>query len=265
MLDYLTYEHGETALVWMLRYDGFRLLSALMYVIFGVGLFRLGVKYHAATMCGANNVGQFPPGYFSMLAVQLIPLLVTGLIISDPYIVGTRIWTLVMVLVVYAFTLSKDGTFLASKFRWWVLFWLAVAIMAPMLWAEHTGLRTFVHDWESIIVWVTIGSMILFVVRGQWEVAKALFHHFLAGNYSIKRFSLQVVRFFGFFFQAVHYFFVPSNAPAVIWGTLDPIFVQGAIGTLGVSMVLIWALLGVVRGKRSKAQDGVSEQQAPAQ
>ena len=235
---------------WALSLDLFRITSAVMYVIFAVGLFSLGAKYHAAKTHGDNSVGQFPEGYFTMLVIQLFPLLITGFLIYDPYIIGTRLGTLVVVLVVYGMTKSAKGTFKTRAYRLGVAFWLGAAILGPMIWVEADGLRAFVQKWEMWIAWASVAAMILFVIKGQWAVAKSLFRHFLQGNYTLKRFSLQVVRFLGFFFQAIHYWFAPSNATPLFG--IDPIFLQGALGVLGVGIVIILSIIGFIRGSGAR-------------
>jgi hypothetical protein len=235
---------------WAIYTDAFRRLSAVMYVIFAVGLFALGAEYHAAMIRKDRNIGQFPEGYFTMLAVQLLPLTITGFVLRDPYIIGTRIGTLLVVLIVYAMVTSVNGTFNTLRYRLWTGFWLSVAILGPMVWFESGPLRTFVHDWEKWLSWSTVVVMILFVVKGQRAVAKTLFLHYVHGNYSIKRFSLQVVRFFGFTLQAIHYWVVPTQATPFLG--LDPIFLQGALGTLGVTMVLFGSMFGFIWGAKAR-------------
>jgi hypothetical protein len=240
---------------WALYTDAFREVSALMYVIFAVGLFVLGAEYHAAMIRKDRTIGQFPEGYFTMLAVQLLPLTVTGFVLRDPYIIGTRIGTLLVVLIVYAMVTSANGTFNTLRYRLWMTFWLGAAILGPMVWFESETVRTFVHDWEKWIAWSSVALMLLFVVKGQREVAKTLFLHYLRGNYSIKRFSLQVVRFFGFALQAVHYWLVPTEAKPLFG--FDPIFLQGALGTVGVAMVLIGSMFGFIWGTKARHQKQV--------
>src|SRR6185369_17081422 len=160
--------------------------------------------------------------------------------------IGTRTGTLVVVLVVYALSTSADGTFDTRRYRLWALFWLSIAILGPMIWVESGILQTFVRNYEKVITYSSIALMVLFVVKGQLQVAKVLFRHFMDGNYSIKRFSLQVVRFFGFFFQAIHYWIVPTSAKPFFG--FDPIFLQGALGAGGVLMVLGGSLIGFIRG-----------------
>jgi len=70
-------------IAWGLAYDAFRKLSALMYVIFAVGLFTLGAQYHAAVIRKEPGPGQFPEGYFTMLTIQLVPLTITGFVLQD--------------------------------------------------------------------------------------------------------------------------------------------------------------------------------------
>jgi hypothetical protein len=235
---------------WALYTDAFRKLSALMYVIFAVGLFALGTEYHTAMIRKDRSIGQFPEGYFTMLVVQLLPLTITGFVLQDAYIIGTRIGTLLVVLIVYGMVTSVDGTFHTWRYRLWVTFWLSAAILGPMIWVESEAVRAFVHDWEKWIAWSAVVAMILFVAGGQREVATTLFLHFVRGNYSVRRFSLQVVRFFAFALQAVHYWFMPTRAAPFLG--LDPIFLQGALGTLGVAMVLIGSIFGFIFGTKAR-------------
>ena len=237
---------------WALVYDAFRKVSALMYVIFAVGLFALGARYHAAMIRKEPGPGQFAEGYFTMLTIQLVPLTITGFVLQDPYIIGTRLSTLAVVIVVYGMISSRDGTFEAWRYRLWMTFWLSVAILGPMVWLESLRLRTFVHDYQNWIAWLSVVAMIAFVVRGQWVIVKALFHHFVQGHYTIKRFSLQVVRFLGFALQAIHYWFVPTTA-AKFFG-FDPIFLQGFTGAIGVAGVIIGSLLGLIWGTGARRQ-----------
>jgi len=74
---------------WGLAYDAFRKISALMYVIFAVGLFTRGAQYHAAMIRKEPGPGQFAHGYFTMLTIQLVPLTITGFVLQDAYIIGT--------------------------------------------------------------------------------------------------------------------------------------------------------------------------------
>jgi hypothetical protein len=249
-------------IAWGLYYDAFRKVSALMYVIFAVGLFALGAQYHAAMIRREPGPGHFPEGYFTMLTIQLVPLTITGFVLQDPYIIGTRLGTLAVVIVVYGMITCRDGTFEAWRYRVWMTFWLSVAILGPMVWIESPHLRAFVHDYEKWIAWLSVVAMLAFVVRGQWAIMKALFHHFVQGNYTIKRFSLQVVRFLGFALQAVHYWFVPTAA-APFFG-YDPIFLQGFTGAIGAASVILGSLLGLIwgtaarRDKRREARSATS-------
>jgi hypothetical protein len=231
---------------WGLANNAFRKISALMYVIFAVGLFTLGTQYHAAVIRKEPGPGQFPDGYFTMLTIQLVPLTITGFVLQDEYIIGTRLGTLAVVIVVYGMISSQDGTFHSWRYRVWMTFWLSVAILGPMVWLESLRLRTFVHDYEKWIAWLSVVAMMAFVVRGQWVIVKALFRHFVQGNYTIKRFSLQVVRFLGFAFQAIHYWLAPTSAVPFLG--YDPIFLQGFTGAIGTAGVIIGSLLGLIWG-----------------
>jgi hypothetical protein len=237
---------------WGLADDAFRKISALMYVVFAVGLFGLGAQYHAAMIRKEPGPGQFAHGYFTMLTIQLVPLTITGFVLQDAFIIGTRLGTLAVVIVVYGMISSREGTFDDWRYRVWMTFWLSLAILGPMVWLESTRLRVFVHDYEQWIAWLSVVAMIAFVVRGQWVIVVTLFRHFVQGNYTIKRLSLQVVRFLGFAFQAVHYWFVPTAA-APFFG-YDPIFLQGFAGAVGAASVIIGSLLGLIWGTGARRE-----------
>lgn len=228
--------------------------SVVMYVYFDVGLFSLGAKYADAKAKGEADVGQFPEGYFTMLSVQLFPLAITGFILGDPYIIGTRCMTLVVVLFVYGMITSASGQFDSARNRRWVAIWLSIAMLAPMFWAKYEEIRTFVHDFEFIIAWSSVAIMIVFVAKGQLSVAVSLFKHFLAGNYTVKRVKLQWARLFGFVFQGIHYGYIGSGAsPVTFWGfELDPIATQGWLGAGGVAFILILAGFGALVGSRAR-------------
>jgi hypothetical protein len=235
---------------WGLAYDAFRKVSALMYVIFAVGLFTLGAHYHSCLIRKEPGPGQFPEGYFTMLTIQLVPLTITGFVLGDAYIIGTRIGTLAVVIVVYGLSSSEDGTFHSWRYRLWMTFWLSAAILGPMVWVESRWLRNFVQDYQNFIAYLAVITMIAYVARGQWVILKALFHHFMKGNYTIRRFSLQVVRFLAFALQAVHYGYEPSAA-APFFG-YDPIFLQGLSGAIGAASVIIGSLIGLFFGTQAR-------------
>jgi hypothetical protein len=252
MLDwYLAHQADVHAWIeWGLANNAYRKISALMYVIFAVGLFTLGAQYHAAKLRKEPGPGQFARGYFTMLTIQLVPLTITGFVLQDEYIIGTRLGTLAVVIAVYGMISSRDGTFAAWRYRVWMTFWLSAAILGPMVWIESIRMRSFVHDYEKWIAWLSVIAMMAFVVRGQWVVVRLLFRHFMQGNYTVKRFSLQVVRFFGFSFQAVHYWLAPSAA-APFFG-YDPIFLQGFTGAIGAACVIIGSLVGLAWGTEAR-------------
>jgi hypothetical protein len=149
-----------------------------------------------------------------------------------------------VVVIVYGMVSSPDGTFTARRYRLGMTWLLSAAILGTMIWLASATVRALVHDYEKFIAWIAVGGMLLYMVRGQWTVAKALFRHFLHGNYTIKRFSLQFVRLIGFGGQAIHYWFVPTAA-APLFG-YDPIFLQAVIGAIGVTGIMVSSLLGLI-------------------
>jgi hypothetical protein len=239
-------------LEWSLRYNLLLTLSALMYVVFAVGLFMLGARHHAAMVRKEIGPGQFPEGYFTMLAVQLVPLTVTGFVLLDGYIIATRIGTLFVVVIVYGLVSSRDGTFTAWRYRAGLTLLLSASILGTMVWLASSTVRGLVHDYEKWIAWVSVAVMVLFMARGQWAIAKVLFRHFLHGHYTVKRFSLQMVRFFGFATQALHYGLVPTLARPLFG--YDPIFLQALMGSAGVAVVIIGSILGFVWGRVARRQ-----------
>jgi|GEM_PF-1771895 len=249
---------ATTALAWMLKYNVLLLISAFMYATFAFGLYNLGAMHHRAVVEKNAPVGQFPPGYFVMLAASLLPLALTGFVLGDVYILSTRLTTLAVVLMVYGMVAKDTATFYGSWHRGWILFWISVTILLPMIVTDNPSLRWFVHDYEKWIAWIAVAVMFLFVWKGQWSTAKTLFKHYVEGNYSVKRVSLQFVRLVGFATQAWHYWLVPTKAPAFFG--FDPIFVQGFIGAVGVVMVLLWSLLGYIHGRHARRTKKYQEQ-----
>lgn len=238
--------------------DLYRYLSALMYIVFAAGLFYLGSQYQRAIVRGENPPGQFPKGYFTMLIIQLLPLTISGFALHDDFIIGTRGGTLAVVAVVYGLVASKDGTFASWRYVVGVIFWLSLAVMGTMLWNSHPEIRLYLRDHETLVSTVAMVAMIAFVVFGQGVTAKELYRHYMSGNYSVKRLSLQFVRLFAFASQALHYAHVHSGAKELVWSGLgytvrfDPIFMTSALGTLGVVFVLIWSFFGFLVGSDAR-------------
>jgi hypothetical protein len=248
MLDWYASHSADIENVFqqVLYFNGFLLLSAFMYVVYGIELWDIGLRRHGGIVRKDADVGQFPPGYFTMLAIQLLPLTVTGFVRHDVFVIATRLVTLVTGLLVYGISASRDGTFDKLWYRLWLLFWLSVSVMGPMVYVESINLQHFVENHEKIISYSSVAAMILFVIYGQRVAAKTLFQHFVSGSYSFKRFSSQVVRLFGFTLQAIHYGYV--------FGWTDPIFLQGFIGAIGVFGVILWAIFGIVRGTSARRE-----------
>ncbi len=248
MLDWYQAHQDDirSFVAWGLRYNLFLNISALMYVIFAVGLFALGARHHAAVVRGEEGPRQFPQGYFTLLAVQLVPLTVTGFVLLDGYIIATRIGTIFVVVIVYGLVSSPDGTFTSWRYRKGMMLLLSASILGTMVWLASATVRAAVHDYEKFIAWIAVAGMLLYMVRGQWTIAKVLFQHFLQGNYTIKRFSLQMVRLVAFATQAIHYGFVPTAA-APLFG-YDPIFLQAIMGAIGVTGIMVSSIIGLIFG-----------------
>ena len=66
----------------------------------------------------------------------------------------------------------------------------------------------------------------------------------MSGHYSIKRFSLQIVRFFAFSLQATRY--------GLVFGWRDAIFLQGLIGAVGVLGVIVASVFGLIKGTAAR-------------
>lgn len=246
----------DAALGGILYVNGFQLLSGIMYALYAVGLVRLGYAHHEAMQRG-EEVKQYPTGYFTFLTIQLIPLLVTGLVIGDNYVIITRVAALGAVLFAYSLSQSEKGTFLSRRNLFWMRVAASITVSLVIIWGTSPGFRDFVRDFQPLVVWGSVVVMIVFVFTGQRAVAHELFEHFINGNYSVKRLRLQFVRFFGFAFQSLAYWYVPSKAAPVLG--IDPILLQGLIGTAGVIFVLVSALVGyLLGGKERRKQKALS-------
>jgi hypothetical protein len=237
MLDWYAHHQAEVAtwMEWFLHLNAFLLASAFLYLVYDLGLWEIGLRRHGAVV--RKEVEQFPDAYFTMLAVQLLPLTVTGFVRHDEFVIGTRVATLVTVLIVYGISSSKTGTFDTLL---WIRFWLSVIVIEPMVYVESMTLQQFVVDYEKWIAYSSVAAMILFTIFGQRVAARKLFDHFMSGKYTIKRFSLQFVRFFGLTFQATHY--------GLVFGWHDAIFLQGLIGAVGAFGVIVSSIFGLIKG-----------------
>lgn len=231
---------GSLKVSWIIEHDLYRIAAEILYVVFCWGLLDMAVKHHAAKVRGVEGPKQYPPGYFIALIAQLLPLIITGFVRGDVFLIGTRVGTFFMVLLAYALVHSKNGTFDSPRQKFWIMFWFAVTIIGPTVWMKEESVRTFVEVWQTWIAWSTIVLMFGLLVFGQHVTAKELFKHFMDGNYTFKRFSLQIDRFAIFGLQAIHYF--------VVFGWQDPVFWQGVMGALGALWVIIWAMIGMFFG-----------------
>src|ERR1700693_2302026 len=128
--------------------------------------------------------------------------------------------------------------------------------MGPMVYVESYTIQSLVRDNKKLISYSSVAAMILFVIYGQRVAASTLFNHFVKGNYSLKRFSLQVVRFLSFALQAIHY--------GIVYGLTDPVFQQGAIGAGGAMAVVIWSIIGMIIGRVAYKQVKETEKQEAA-
>ncbi len=241
--------------------------SELMCALVCWEMLKLGMD-HQTAKCriaqgaeGAHEVGQFAPGYFTFLTVQTFPLLLTGVVIGDVFITLTRSAMLGIALVTYALTISADGALDNKRMRWWARFWIIALILGTMVWKQSPEVRGFVHDWEKWIAAASVITMLVFFFFGQLRVGLQLWRHFLGGNTTNKRLSIQFKRLLYFAPQAIFYGMVPSSADPIslpflsFLGTFDPIFFNGVTGTLGVIFVLALAFFGKLLGAGNRTQD----------
>jgi hypothetical protein len=166
MLDWYASHQAEigTWLEWLLYFNGFLIASAFLYLVYDLGLWEIGLRRHGAVVRKELQVGQFPDAYFTMLAVQLLPLTITGFVRHDAFVIGTRVATLATVLLVYGISSSKTGAFDTLWYRLWILFWLSVVVIGPMVYVESGTLQQFVADYEKWIAYASVAMMILFVI-----------------------------------------------------------------------------------------------------
>ncbi len=241
------------------RHALFPPLSTPMCAMFVYGLLRLGYQDQSTKVrsAGRRKVGQFAPGYFTFLTIQTVPMLLTGFVINDDYIMLTRGMMLVATVMVYGMTRSQDGALDTPSNRFWTVFWLVALVVSAMAWIRYAEVRILVREWERWIAAASVITMLLLLI-GQREVASQLYNHYLRGNRTNRRLTLQLERLLYFVPQVIHYWLLPSTAapiriPFTHW-QFDPILANGVIGTAGVTFVLVCALVGRIAGRSNRRE-----------
>jgi hypothetical protein len=205
-----------------------------------------------------EEVRQFAPGYFTLLTIQTIPLFVAGLAIGDFFIILTRGAMLAAVIVVFGISLNKDGELSTWQNKTWIFCWLVIIMSGMYLWHKYPDLQLFVREHEQSIVWTSDATMLLFLFFGQRGVATQLREHYLRGGDTYRRFMVQIERWLYFFPQVVYYAAVPSAATPIVLPFLgwkvDPVLLNTGMGLAGVTMVLGFAIYGMVAGKAARTR-----------
>ncbi len=227
------------------------------------GIWRLGLKGQTAEVDKALGrkagvAGQFSPGYFTILVIQSLPMFVSGATISDPFIILTRGAMLLVALLVYGLISSPEGRLDTPRIQNWSMFWIGTVFLGIMIWTLYPSIRGIVRKYEFYIVYASIIGMLLLLVA-QAGMARQLYQYYRYGGDTNKRFGVQIVRLAYFALQALHYYIVPSAADPVtlpvismLFGAVDPILFNAVTGTLGVTFVIVSALIGKSRGKERK-------------
>ncbi len=251
---WLQYVDVEPYVQWALRHNILLFFAEFMCALVVWGIIKLGFQHQSAkcriaqSVPGAHEVGQFDTGYFTFLIIQTLPLLMTGLVIGDVFIIITRSGMLVAALTAYAMTLSVGGALDTKRIRSWGAFWVAVIMIGTMVWTQYPEVRSIVREWEKFISTISVVAMLLFLVKGQWSVAKQLLAHYFRGNTTNKRLTLQYMRLLYFVPQVIHYTLMPSQAEAFIIYVLgwrfDPILFNVWSGAVGVVVVIVLAMVG---------------------
>jgi hypothetical protein len=229
---------------WMIDTDAFRRVAGMMCALYCLSVFSLGARYHDFDKDPA--IKHLPRKQLGLLVIQLIPLIVTGLVYGDVFIVVTRIAILAIVVIDFVLARSRDG-----KLNTWgceIIAFVAIAscILMPMSWVHDGPVREFVTHNQKLISWSIVLTMFVYMAQGQWALAKDLFKHYLAGETTMRRLRSQVPRFLMLAFQAPHYWFAPSGAALVLG--MDPIFIMSVIGAIGALVVIVASILGMFIG-----------------
>jgi hypothetical protein len=229
--------------------------SIAMYALYAVLLFRLSNRYKQALARGEPPVGLFPDGYFTSFAMQLVPQTITGFVIDDWFLMLSRLLTLAAVLIVYGRIARAKGTMSRGRFYAWAGLWLFVLIGGLFIWNENDPLQDFVRHWKTVLSWICTIVAFVFLWRGQRLVAAELFRHFAKGRKTMKRLGLSVVRWFSLAPQILYYHHTHSAAPRILTfflGGFDPILLGAIVSTFGVTLTLLGAGLGYLKGSRSR-------------
>jgi hypothetical protein len=231
---------------WMIGLDLFRRTAVVMCVLYCMSVWLVAIKYHASIHKPSEKVKKFRHGYFTLLTIQIIPLMVTGFALNDEFIILTRGMTLITIVICYGLVSSADGTFNTRWYKIWIFFWMTVIVLGAMSWVHDGFARKFVEEYEKEISWAIVITMIVFTVKGQWSLAVDLFNHFKDGENTSKRLVSQIPRFLMLLLPIPHYWFAPSGAPLVMGQ--DPIFLAHISGASGTFVVLVSSMIGIAIG-----------------
>ena len=229
--------------------------SIVMYVLYAILLFRLADRYKQAMARGEAPVGLFPDGYFTSFAMQLVPQTITGFVIDDWFLMLSRLLTLAAVLTVYGRIARARGTMSRGRFFAWAIAWLILFVGGLFVWNQNDPLQDFVRRWETVLSWTCTIVSFVFLWRGQRLVAAELFKHFARGRKTMKRLGLSIVRWFSLAPQILYYHHTHSAAPRILTFILsgfDPILLGAIVSTFGVTLTLLGAGLGYLKGSFSR-------------
>lgn len=210
-----------------------------------LGVWLLAAERHGRVVRGTAVHGDyFREGYFATLAIQIIPLLVTGFAVGDEFVIWTRSILLMTVVGSHALATSADGTLTARRYRVGILLWTTALILGPMSWVHDGVVRRAVQDHQTLVSWTVVATVVLFTVRGQWLLALDMFRHFASGDRELRRLGVQVPRLLMFALPAPHYWIAPSGAAPVLG--MDPVLVACLTGGTGTLVVIVLSMLGEV-------------------
>ncbi len=231
------------------------IVTGALYAVYCAAILKMGLRNHFAKASGLQVPDTYPPGYFSWLGIQLVPLWITGLALSDSFVVGSRGITLICVVIVYAAINNERGTFPWERYRMPLIVMLATLIVGITAWGEYPWLRGAVQTYKIVTLWnlplstflgwISVAVMAAFFLGGQLPTAKVVRER-LEYNYNLKGFGIQWVRLTSFLLQSYYYLYAEGG------GWMHPVFLNGAIGTAGALWIIRSYLWGMVFGSRQQ-------------
>lgn len=203
-------------------------------------LLTMGLGSHAAKVDG-KPTPMYPTAYFVGMYFQLLPLSIFGLATSDGYIMATRPFMLVVVVICHVMVTDDDGRFTPQEYTMKVVGVLSVLSLAIVAWLNAPLLRSwFVHE-EKVLGLFSLAGSVMYLVIGQGATMAQQLRRIRANQGRMPGLNFQVSR--------LVCFLLPALDKGVHYGFMSALFWMYAVCAAG-STIIVALYLAQKREKK---------------